>query len=241
MLEVGTNHCVKMHDVIRDMALWLVCDPEKTKENFLVHTGANLIEAPSVKKWKISKRVPLMANCITDLVEAPRSPNDLTLFLCTNNLKTIAKGFFDFMHTLQVLDLSENENLTRLPSGVSKLVSLQHLNLSRTGVRDLPVELKALVKLIYLNLERMNNLVVIPPNLISRFLMLKVLRMYECGGSSGGVLLYGPYAIIDELEGLKHLEVFTLSLKGLSTFQELCSYNTLRTCTRSTSRPQGSQ
>lgn len=66
------------------------------------------------------------------------------------------------MHTLQVFDLSENENLTRLPSGVSKLVSLQHLNLSRTGVRDLSVELKALVKLIYLNLERMNNLVFIP-------------------------------------------------------------------------------
>ncbi|KAK9923203.1 hypothetical protein M0R45_031634 [Rubus argutus] len=212
-LEVWTNHCVKMHDAIRDMALRLACDPEKTKDNFLVHTGANLIEAPRVKKWKISKRVSLMANCITDLVEAPRSPNVLTLFLCTNNLETIAKGFFDFMHTLQVLDLSENENLTRLPSGVSKLVSLQHLNLSRTGVRDLPVELKALVKLIYLNLERMNNLVFIPPNLISNFPMLKVLRMYECGGSSGGVLLYGPYAIIDELEGWKHLEVFTLSLK----------------------------
>lgn len=80
MLEVGTNHCVKMHDVIRDMSLWLACDPEKTKENFLVHTGANLIEAPSVKKWKSSKRVSLMANCITDLVEAPRSPNVLTLF-----------------------------------------------------------------------------------------------------------------------------------------------------------------
>lgn len=40
-----------------------------------------------------------------------------------NRLKNIAEGFFDYMPMLKVLELSENEYLERLPSGVSKMVS----------------------------------------------------------------------------------------------------------------------
>ncbi|KAL6285551.1 hypothetical protein ACE6H2_009941 [Prunus campanulata] len=48
----GREDYVRMHDVIRDMAMWLVCECGKVKENFLVHTGAHLIEAPDFEKWK---------------------------------------------------------------------------------------------------------------------------------------------------------------------------------------------
>ncbi|CAB4272753.1 unnamed protein product [Prunus armeniaca] len=106
---------VKMHDVIRDMALWLACDLGKEGENILVDTGA-----PNVAKWKNAKRVSLMSSGITSLDETPRSPNLLTLFLRGSSLKRIVDDFFDFMPTLRVLDLSENFLITQLPTGVCK-------------------------------------------------------------------------------------------------------------------------
>lgn len=39
--EVG-SHYVKMHDVIRDVSLWIACEVEK--ENFLVLSGAQSLE-----------------------------------------------------------------------------------------------------------------------------------------------------------------------------------------------------
>ncbi|ONI16138.1 hypothetical protein PRUPE_3G080400 [Prunus persica] len=105
---------VKMHDVIRDMALWLACDLGKEGENILVDTGA--YHAPNVAKWN-AKRVSLMGSGIKSLDETPTSPNLLTLFLRGSFLKRIVDDFFDFMPTLRVLDLSENVLITQLPTG----------------------------------------------------------------------------------------------------------------------------
>ncbi|KAH9715227.1 putative disease resistance protein [Citrus sinensis] len=43
--EVGSDY-VKMHDVIRDMALWIACEVEKENENFLVSAGVELTKPP---------------------------------------------------------------------------------------------------------------------------------------------------------------------------------------------------
>ncbi|XP_062008250.1 probable disease resistance protein At5g63020 isoform X2 [Rosa rugosa] len=225
----GEGDIVKMHDVIRDMALWLASDPEKTKESFLVQTGAQLIEAPTLGKWENSKRVSFVANRIENLVETPKSPNLLTLFLRDNNLKMIAESFIDFMPILRVLDLSENKDLIRLPSGVSKLVSLQHLNLSRTGIRELPTELKALTRLTYLNLEYTAELEFIPPNTLSSFRRLEVLRM---SGSNYQLLSEDNEAMIEELKGLKQLDIFTLTVRSITCLERFVSYRRLLTCTR---------
>ncbi|PQP99432.1 putative disease resistance protein [Prunus yedoensis var. nudiflora] len=99
-----------MHDVIRDMALWLACDLGTEGENILVDTGA--YQAPNVAKWKNAKKGFIDGG---------------------SYLKRIVDDFFDIMPTLRVLDLSENILITQLPTGVANLVSLQHLNLSKTG------------------------------------------------------------------------------------------------------------
>ncbi|CAL8132771.1 unnamed protein product [Prunus armeniaca] len=177
------GNSVKMHDVICDMALWLACDLGKEGENILVDTGA--YHAPNVVKWKNAKRVSLMGSSgIISLDETPRSPNLLTLFLIGRFLKRIVDDFFDFMPTLRVLDLSENFNITQLPTGVAKLVSLQHLNLCSTGIKWLPVELAACARLKYLNLEFTYSLDYVPPNILSNFPRLKVLRILQCGSSN---------------------------------------------------------
>ncbi|KAM1493298.1 hypothetical protein ACFX14_025011 [Malus domestica] len=227
LLEEEGNF-VKMHDVIRDMALWLACDSGKKNESILVHTG--LPGTPNVEKWKNTKRVSLVGSDFKSLVETPKSPNLLTLLLRGGGgpLNMIVDGFFDHMPTLRVLDLSQNLNITKLPSGVSNLISLQHLNLSRTGLRKLPIQLKECVRLKYLDLEHMDELDFVPQNLISSFPVLKVLRTLACG-SSDRILFYGEGALIEEIQGLEYLEVLTLSVRSSSCFKKLFSYHKLVT------------
>ncbi|XP_040369934.1 probable disease resistance protein At5g63020 isoform X1 [Rosa chinensis] len=193
-------------------------------------SGADLIEAPNVGKWKSMKRISLMSNRMEHLDETPNSPSLLTLFLGGNNLKKIDDGFFDHMPSLKVLDLSDNKDLTRLPCGVSNLVSLQHLNLSETGIKELSEEIKNLSKLKYLNLEFTGQLDSVPPNFISSFPMLKVLRMFKCG-SSDKILFEGEISMIGELQGLKHFEVLTLSIRSTACFCKFLQYHRLVTCT----------
>ncbi|KAJ4721599.1 Disease resistance protein [Melia azedarach] len=59
--EQGNNY-VKMHDVIRDMALWIASttDHEKEKEKFLVRAGVGLTEVPSIDMWKDVTRMSLI-------------------------------------------------------------------------------------------------------------------------------------------------------------------------------------
>ncbi|WZZ64113.1 hypothetical protein YC2023_075483 [Brassica napus] len=52
------------------------------------------------------------------------------------------------MPSLVVLNLSRNEYLSELPEEIYSLISLQYLNLSRTGISSLPVGLKGFRKLI---------------------------------------------------------------------------------------------
>ncbi|XVF24827.1 hypothetical protein REPUB_Repub13aG0161400 [Reevesia pubescens] len=177
--EKSLEDCVKMHDVIRDMALWIAGESEK--EKFFVQAGVQLKEQPEAEKWEKVRRVSLMTNEIENLTEMLVCPNLQTLFLGRNKLKVIINDFFKFMPMLRVLDLSVNRHLEELPVGIPKLVSLEHLNLSYTKIRKLPVELKALEKLKCLNLEFTSNLELIPQQLISSFSKLQVLKLRGYG------------------------------------------------------------
>lgn len=111
LLEDIRGH-IKMHDVIREMALWLACELEETKDNFMVQAGSLLTEVPNVEKWEGVKRMSLMANDIENLEIIPSCPSLLTLLLSNNRLKMINEGFFNSMHNLQGLDLSKNKDIT---------------------------------------------------------------------------------------------------------------------------------
>ncbi|KDO37638.1 hypothetical protein CISIN_1g038480mg, partial [Citrus sinensis] len=225
--EVGTNF-VKMHDVIRDMSLWIACEVEKEKENFLVSTGVQLSIAPEVRKWRDRRRISLLRNKIVALSETPTCPHLVTLFLAINKLDTITSNFFDFMPSLRVLNLSKNLSLKQLPSEISKLVSLQYLNLSETSIKELPNELKALTNLKCWNLEQ----------LISSFSDLRVLRMLDCGFTADpvpedSVLFGGSEILVEELINLKHLDVLTVSLRSFCALQKLWSSPKLQSSTKS--------
>jgi disease resistance protein RPS2 len=228
---------VKMHQVIRDMALWM--DSRKENPVCLVEAGTQLADAPEVGKWEVVRRVSLMANNIQNLSKAPRCNDLVTLFLKKNNLKMISDTFFQFMLSLKVLDLSENREITEFPSGILKLVSLQYLNLSRTGIRQLPVQLKNLVKLKCLNLEHTYELRTIPMQVISNFSSLTVLRMFHCASSDSvvgdGVQTGGPGSLARDLQCLEHLNLLTITIRSQYSLQTFASFNKFLTATQALS------
>ncbi|XP_021646775.2 probable disease resistance protein At5g63020 [Hevea brasiliensis] len=253
------GQCVKMHDVIRDMAVWIACKCEKEKHKFFVKAGSQLIEVPDVGEWEGSRRMSLMANSFKGIHIFPRCPDLFTLFLSANHgLCEINDNFFQFMDALTVLDLSStgiNElpkgisklnslqylNLSRtcikqLPVGISKLNSLQYLNLSRTCVKQLPVELKMLVNLKHLNLEYNIQLNVIPRGVISSLSSLQVLRMFNIGLSKyrkgEDNILGEDIMLIEELQCLEHLNELNSTVGSVSALQSFISAHTLLNCTR---------
>ncbi|KAK0599104.1 hypothetical protein LWI29_002411 [Acer saccharum] len=236
LLEEAEDNCVKMHDVIRDMALWIATKVEKENGSFFVRTGIGLTEIPEIDEWESIRRMSVIENKIDSLVMIPTCPRLETLFLNSNDLKMISGNFFLSMPSLTVLNLSNNLSLTNLPSEISSLVSLQHLDLSRTAIKELPQELESLRELKCLNLERMSQLQTIPRRLISNFSKLQVLRLWKCGSSSRATddsVLFNAEFLTEELLRLPHLNMLSITLKNDHAFEIFFNSGKLQNCTQS--------
>ena len=57
LLEKSSRDIIRMHDVVRDMALWIACEHGKVKDEFFVRTRVGLIEAPEFTRWVSAKRI----------------------------------------------------------------------------------------------------------------------------------------------------------------------------------------
>ncbi|PON87216.1 NB-ARC domain containing protein [Trema orientale] len=235
---MGGRNCVKMHDVVRDMALWIACGCEEAGNRFLVKTNALLAEPPMVEKWNEAEKISFMKNRIARLPETPTCPNLSTLFLQHNELHRIGSSFFECMPKLNVLDLSKNTELRDLPKEISKLVSLEYLNLASTGIDKLPEELKNLVMLKYLNLEGTSKLDIIPQDVISSFSRLQVLNMLWCGTKSNKrvedrVQCGGNELLVHELLCLKDINTLGVSVRCVTALERLLISQMLLNSTQS--------
>ncbi|KAE8721203.1 putative Disease resistance protein family [Hibiscus syriacus] len=234
------EECVKMHDVIRDMGLWIACEPEEEEKekSFFVKAGAQLLEEPDVKAWEGAKRMSVMKNQIKVLRGTPKCPNLQTLFLSENSLEVISDGFFQFMPHLIILDLLRNSDLEGLPKGISRLTSLECLDLSGTGITELPMELKSLKKLKMLELRNMWSLRRIPQNLISSFSKLQIFRLTDVEAIGGfpkeDNVLDGNdnEKLIVELKSLQHLNILRIpEIQSMSALQSFLSHHLFRCST----------
>jgi len=124
-MDYDDRRYVKMHDLIRDMAIH--------NSPGMVKAGAQLKELPDAEEWTENlTRVSLMQNQIKEIPcsYSPRRPFLSTLLLCQNRLLGfIADSFFKQLHGLKVLDLSWTD-IEKLPESVSDLVSLTALLLN---------------------------------------------------------------------------------------------------------------
>ncbi|ANM59502.1 LRR and NB-ARC domains-containing disease resistance protein [Arabidopsis thaliana] len=189
LTKVGTEHVV-MHDVVREMALWIASDFGKQKENFVVRARVGLHERPEAKDWGAVRRMSLMDNHIEEITCESKCSELTTLFLQSNQLK----------------NLSEQ---------ISGLVSLQFLDLSNTSIKQLPVGLKKLKKLTFLNLAYTVRLCSISG--ISRLLSLRLLRLL-------GSKVHGDASVLKELQKLQNLQHLAITLSAeLSLNQRLAN------------------
>ncbi|GLT87470.1 hypothetical protein SLE2022_055520 [Rubroshorea leprosula] len=153
LIEDGVSRdCLRMHDVIRDMAL----DITRMSSRFLVEAGKALEKLPErVKCAKGVEKVSLMHNYIEEIPSSMASSTCTrltTLLLAHNELTTIPESVFEHMPELKILDLSFNIQLSSLPNSVSKLVKLTTLLLESTSVEKVP-SLSGLGSLKKLNLS----------------------------------------------------------------------------------------
>ncbi|KAA8535637.1 hypothetical protein F0562_030640 [Nyssa sinensis] len=198
--------CVKMHDVIRDMALNI------TRENgfalFMVKAGMQLFEFPNDREWSENlERVSLMNNLIEGQVSSsmsPKCPKLHTLLLQYNeHITKIPNSFFERMQSLRVLDLSYLENLKHLPKSISNLKTLRglllnhcidltyvpslaelselmELDLQGSGVTTVPEGLEGLINLKRLDLCDASGIKTIPNGLLPSISHLQCLRLDNC-------------------------------------------------------------
>ncbi|XP_017978901.1 PREDICTED: probable disease resistance protein At1g12280 [Theobroma cacao] len=220
-----TTKYVKMHDVIRDMALWIAHECEAPEKRFFVRTSTKAPDVEKLENWE-GVRMSLMKSQITELRGTPKCPNLQTLFLKDNKLQVISDGFFQFMRNLRVLNLSSNQNLHELPLGISELVSLECLDLRWTCILELPSQLSKLSKLKYLDLRGTTGLVKIPRELICKFSMMQIFKIFL--HNHVGIDID---SLIEELKCLQHLNVLWIEIRTDYALESLLSCHHLRGCT----------
>ncbi|XP_077222568.1 disease resistance protein At4g27190-like [Tasmannia lanceolata] len=238
LLEESNSYFVKMHDLIRDLAIWITSSSSVEQgPKFLVKAGMGLKEAPKENMWKGVERVSLMVNDIKRLPTRPNCPTLVTLFLQKNLvLGTIPDSFFGLMPRLGVLDLSDT-NIESLPISFSSLVNLRVLILSRchslikvpplkhltnlqfldlrecSRIGELPQSIGELVNLKSLDLSYLPNVTTIPPSTICCLSSLQQLITIGTPIEWAKDENEGTSCSLAELATLTHLDLLDITVK----------------------------
>ena len=230
---------VKLHDMVREMALWISHKDCKADEKTIFALDPSQMPecAEMSEKWTKATRISLMSSRIRELPEWPDWFSLRTLLLRgSSNLEQIPSGVFMSVPLLTVLDLSRT-NINRLPPEIRFLVELRYLNLKGTPLELLPKEVGKLTNLRILNLDELNKLKEIPKEAISSLSSLQSLTMHygsyiwRGGWKDNGGEYEARDVCLKDLDGLEKLEELQLEiivnsnedLHGLSDCRRLCS------------------
>lgn len=201
LLEEGArDDTVKMHDVVRDFAIWLMSSSQDDSHS-LVMSGIGLREFPQEKFVPSIRRVSLMNNKLKRLPDQVVECVELSTLLLQGNfhLEEIPAGFLLSLPALRNLNLS-GTRIRSLPLSVSELhelrslilrdcyyleevpsleglTKIQVLDLCATRIRESPRGLETLNSLRLLDLSRTHHLESIPAGIIPQLSSLEVLDM----------------------------------------------------------------
>ncbi|XP_060209983.1 putative disease resistance protein At4g10780 [Lycium barbarum] len=197
---------VKMHDLLREMALRIT----NFKPRYMVRAGIGS-QVPEEQDWAFDlDKVSFFRSKIKGFPEdmAPNCPTLSTLIFTWCCLGRIPESFFQHMNNLQVLDLSFNSELMDLPSWISnlgslralllrgckqlrsipplgKLKNLRMLDISGTGIEEVPQGMGSLVKLKYLYMRGILYLDELPKEILPKLSHLQYLNLPLCINARG--------------------------------------------------------
>ncbi|KAK4852577.1 hypothetical protein QYF36_025166 [Acer negundo] len=221
---------VKMHDLVRDVALWIISKGENV---FIAKAGMRLKEWPKHQGLEQCTAISLMGNDLEVLPDGLVYPKLKILLLEGNNVE-VSGEFFEAMKTLKVASLSWIAlsvkslqfftNLVTLQlihcrlsdiSSIKKLAQLEILRLKGSGIVELPEEVGELSKLRMLDITDCRSLERIPVNVIPRLSRLEELyigsnsfKAWEVEGTSAE----RSNASLSELRQLNCLTILSLSI-----------------------------
>ena len=230
--------CVKMHDVIRDMAINI------TRSRFMVKTERYLEDLPSEMEWSNNvERVSLMDSQLSTLMFVPNCPKLSTLFLQKHKFANpfrcglhegLPDSFFVHMVGLRVLDLSHTD-IAFLPNSIygmvnlralilcycrklkhvgslAKLKELRELDLSWNEMETIPDGIEKLILLKHFSWIAYPLSQALPnptPNPLPNLLHLQCLRLEDRRFMDVGA---------EELSGLRKLEILSVNFSSLHNF-----------------------
>lgn len=199
--ECTQYDCVKMHDTIRDMAIF-VASKGKDKHGFMVVHDSNLKECPkrdsyenitciSFASYSYDKIIlPEDINCprlellYLSLLRGGVEIKDNTFLGMTALKVLITRRVQSFPSTsLPVLATNlhslflEWTEISELPNEIGELVNLEILSLAYSNIRKLQKEIERLTNLKLLNLTSCFQLKNIAPGVLSRLVQLEELLM----------------------------------------------------------------
>ena len=246
LLEGDYNGTVKMHDVIRDVAINIAAEE---RQMFMIRKTTDLQERLN-RKDSFAISLPYIGNC--DLPKRFECPN-LHLFFMFDQKWTlqIPISFFEGLKELRVLSLSQLW-FEMLPSShlsleklqtlyldgrvkdltiIGELKNLKILSLSLKNCEQLPKEIGHLTRLQLLDLEECSELKVIPPNVLSNMKILQELYLpstveWEVEEQS----TERSNAMVSELDNLYHLIMLHIHIQNYEilpkamVFERLVSY-----------------
>ncbi|KAH7672187.1 P-loop containing nucleoside triphosphate hydrolase protein [Dioscorea alata] len=171
------------HDVIYEMAIWIASDCGMNRNKWIVKDYYGFTEIPTndTENWRFANRVITGGDMELLPILSHQCPDLLCLMILESFLlKNIPQGFFPQMPNLIYLDLSRT-GIKELPKDIKCLVNLQYLNISFTNISSLPKELVYLNKLRYLLCRDLRRLSKVEDGLISRLHKLQIIDLYPYG------------------------------------------------------------
>ncbi|GAB2261518.1 hypothetical protein Droror1_Dr00002515 [Drosera rotundifolia] len=180
---------------------------------FMTLAGAELKEPPVEEEWEEARMIILSGNKLSRLPVRPMCNRLSVLLLQRNyNLRVIPSSFFDFMPSLQILDLSKTK-IKSLPQSFTKLGSLQVL-LLRDCVQLMvfPPEIRSLKRLEVLDLH--GTEITHLPDTVSKLSSLRHLRLSFYGSDIRSDYVKLPTTLIPD--GI--IQNLNLTELGISMF-----------------------
>ncbi|KAK1660376.1 hypothetical protein QYE76_048535 [Lolium multiflorum] len=210
----GESNDVKLHDVIRDMSLWISCGCGENNGNWFVRAGVGPDKFSSIP-WSSAKYISLRSSNMKKLPSVG-DPLQLKVLCLQHNMLYIHSiaGLLVNCAKLTYLDLSCN-HLKGIPESLCHLAELIHLNLSQNMIEEVSHSFGNLIKLKFLYLQH-NRIKIIPKEVISRLAALEIIHLDVMWVSDST-----KSNVYRELGTLNHLKVVVTSVGLLDASMSL--------------------